>query len=315
MKPFICALVLALATFGAGQAPAQESAPATEIAPPVQRVTLGWGRLFSNDIIGDGRDRWRTGSYTVSRVRGTDWTGSLPTRVGEIIEFRFRAETLAPANITAPAADDRRYAGVLSFGLHTHFDLSGFDTAVGMDMVVTGPQTGMGRFHRKVHDLLGMSDVGLLPDQIVDDVHPTLVAEMGRSLGFGPARIRPFAEVQAGAETMVRVGADLDFGGYSRGALMLRDSATGQRYRAVVQDRVGGISLTMGGDIARVSGSAYLPEGGAATLSDTRERLRAGLHWQGDRSEMFYGLTWLGKEFEQQPEGQLLGSLNIRFQF
>lgn len=309
MKRIIGALVMAVAALGAAQAPAQEQAVASE------RVTLGWGRLFSNDIIGDGRDRWRTGSYTVSRVRGTDWTGALPARAGEILEFRFRAETLAPANITAPAPGDRRYAGTLSFGLHTHFDLSGFDAAAGVDVVVTGPQTGMGRFHRKVHDALGMSDVGLLPDQIANAVHPTLVAETGRSLGVGAARIRPFAEVQAGAETLVRIGADLDFGTYTRGALMLRDGATGQRYRAAVQDRLAGFSLTLGGDIARVADSVYLPEGGAATLSDTRERLRAGVHWQGDGSEMFYGLTWLGKEFEEQPEGQLLGSLNIRFQF
>ena len=41
------------------------------------RVTLGWGRLLTNDLLGDGRDRWRTGSYTLSRVRGPAWGGSL----------------------------------------------------------------------------------------------------------------------------------------------------------------------------------------------------------------------------------------------
>ena len=38
-----------------------------------ERVTLGWGRLLTNDAIGDGKDRWRTGSYVLSRVRGPSW--------------------------------------------------------------------------------------------------------------------------------------------------------------------------------------------------------------------------------------------------
>jgi hypothetical protein len=40
------------------------------------RVTLGWGRMFTNDVFGDGKDRWKTGSYTVSRIRGASWDGT-----------------------------------------------------------------------------------------------------------------------------------------------------------------------------------------------------------------------------------------------
>ena len=75
------------------------------LASPIaaeQRVTLGWGRLFTNDALGDGRDRWRTGSYTVSRIKGISWSGELPTTPGEIVEFRFRADTIAPASLTDP---------------------------------------------------------------------------------------------------------------------------------------------------------------------------------------------------------------------
>lgn len=49
-----------------------------------ERVTLGWGRLLNNDALGDGKDRWRTGSYVLSRVRGPSWTGALPEMPGEI---------------------------------------------------------------------------------------------------------------------------------------------------------------------------------------------------------------------------------------
>ena len=77
-----------------------------------ERVTLGWGRMFTNDGLGDLEDRWRTGSYTVSRVRGPSWSGELPGRFGEILEFRARAEIIAPENLTVAAPGDRRYAGI-----------------------------------------------------------------------------------------------------------------------------------------------------------------------------------------------------------
>lgn len=305
MKRMIAALALALVATSGGGASAQE------------RVTLGWGRLFTNDLLGDGRDRWRTGAYTVSRVRGESWTGALPATAFEILEFRFRGEVVSPASLTAPVAGDRRYAGLLSFGLHTHFDMGGVETSAGLDVVASGPQTRLSGFHEDVHDALGLSPLGagVVAGQIADDAHPTVVIEAGRTIAFGPATLRPFVEGQAGLETLVRVGGDLNFGGYSRGALMLRDGTTGQRYRAVEMERAPGLSMTLGGDIARVFDSALLPAGGAATLTETRHRLRAGLHWQGAASEVFYGVTWLGKEFDQQPEGQMLGSIHLRLNF
>ncbi|MEY4981847.1 MAG: hypothetical protein RIR62_113 [Pseudomonadota bacterium] len=307
MKRMIAGLAAALAlVLMAGTTPAAEAQ---------ERVTLGWGRLLTNDIIGDGRDRWRTGSYTLSRVRGVDWTGTLPATPGEILEFRFRGEVISPADLVTPDPADRRYAGALSFGLHTHFATAGLENSVGLDVVVTGPQTRLGNLHRDLHDMLGMPDVAVLGNQIGNAAHPTLVAETARTLTMGQMRLRPFAELQAGAETLVRIGGDLEFGGASRGALMLRDGVTGQRYRAVAGDRAPGFSLSLGGDMAHVFDSAYFPAGGAATLSDSRSRLRAGLHWQGSASEVFYGVTWLGREFEQQDEGQVLGSVSLRLNF
>jgi len=290
---------------------------AADGAAAQERVTLGWGRLFSNDGIGDGHDRWRTGAYTVSRVRGPSWTGALPGTMGEILEFRFQAQIVAPRSLTLPPPGDRRYAGMLSFGLHSHFDWQGLDTSLGADLVVTGPQTGIGRFQTELHDLVGAPVPTMLDDQIPDAVHPTIVAEVGRRFRLGgAAEIRPFAEAQAGVETFVRLGADLSLGRFGSGGLMLRESVTGQRYRAVPGDIEPGLTFTLGGDIAHVWDSALLPEGGAAVLSEDRSRLRAGLAWQGaGGGAVFYGLTWLSPEYEGQSEGQLVGSLNIQLDF
>jgi hypothetical protein len=97
--------------------------------------------------------------------------------------------------------------------------------------------------------------------------------------------------------------------------LLLRDSTTGQRYRGVAGDGAAGVSVVVGGDIAEVYDSEFFLAGDAITPSDSRKRMRAGMHWQGERGEAFYGLTWLGREFEEQADDQVVGSINLRLKF
>ncbi len=291
----------------------------TLMTPPAMaqdRVTLGWGRLFSNDATGDGQDRWRTGSYAVSRVRGVTWSGTLPTTVGEILEFRVRADTIAPENLENPDAGDRRYAGAITIGVHSQFALGGYEADIGGDLVFVGPQTGVGQFQSWAHDALGMGEIGALDTQIENAIRPTLSGELARRFTFGDtAEFRPFIEARAGDETLVRAGGDLRIGSFGRRDLMLRDTTTGQRFRGAAGEVEPGISVVLGGDIARVFDSIYLPDGEAATLTDTRHRVRAGVHWQGAASSAFYGVTYLSPEFEQQDEGQVVGSLALNFKF
>ncbi len=287
-----------------------------DVAAAEDRVTLGWGRLFHNDAIGDGQDRWQSGGYTVSMVRGYSFSGDLPARPGEILEFRLSGDIAAPANLQSPAADDRRYAGSLSLGVHTHFQWKGAEVSLGGDLVATGEQTGIGSFHSWAHDKLGAeSPDPALENQIGNGFHPTLVAEIGRGFALGGAEARPFVELRAGAETMVRMGADVTFGGFGPGDLMLRDRTTGLRYRGVAGDVQTGMTFTLGADVARVFDSVYFPSDGAVTLSPDRMRLRAGVQWQGEHNSIFYGLSYLSPEFEEQSEGQVVGglSLNLRF--
>ena len=279
------------------------------------RPVLGFGRLFNNDALGDGEDRWRTGSYTISQISGPAWRGTLPG-FGEILEVRLRGEIIASSNLRDPGPGDRRYAGILALGLHTHFSIGQAEASLGADLVVTGPQTGLGAFQTTVHEWIGAPVPGGLGEQISNGFHPTMVAEFGRSLQISDnSTVRPFVELRAGDETLARIGADLAVGGYSKGSLMLRDTTTGQRYRGVRGYGAGGMSLLLGGDIAHVADSIYLPDSDPLILADTRTRLRAGLHWQGTKSDIFWGLTWLSKEFDSQPEGQLLGSLTLRMRF
>lgn len=279
------------------------------------RETLGYGRLFTNDALGDGRDRWRTGSYSVSRVVGYGWSGALPEEAGEIIEYRFRADILAPESLTAPAPGDRRWAGALSAGVHTHFQRQGYEISAGLDLVFTGDQTGLDELQKWVHEALGLTVPTVLGNQIGNGIHPTATLEIGRPIAMSDRfTVRPFAEVQAGAETLVRLGGDITFGNFGQGELQLRDVSSGQRFRAVGQSDPG-FSFVVGGDVAKVAHSIYLPSSDGYQLTDVRGRLRAGLHWQGKKSDVFYGLTWLGKEFEAQKEAQLIGSIRLDLKF
>lgn len=72
------------------------------------RTRIGYGRLITNDFIGDAKDRWRSGSVASSRVWGPEWSGQLPSGIGEIIELRLGAEIIAPENLTTFRSADRR---------------------------------------------------------------------------------------------------------------------------------------------------------------------------------------------------------------
>lgn len=284
---------------------------------PVKRQILGYGRLISNDAIGDGQDRWRTGSVTMSQAWGYSWDGTAPSQFGALLETRIQAQIIGPGNLVAVKPADRPYAGALAIGVHTHVNTRGLEYALGIDLVVIGPQTRLDQLHKELHQLFDKpapSDA-VLALQIANQIRPTAVVEIGRSFRISQALdIRPFVELRAGDETLARIGADVTIGSVGKGELLSRESITGQRYRLIYRSSPG-FSFVVGGDMAYVSDSVYLPQDRGYQLTDRRDRLRAGVHWQGENASAFYGLTYLGREFESQSEGQVSGSIRIKLRF
>ncbi|HKK86273.1 MAG TPA: lipid A-modifier LpxR family protein [Roseovarius sp.] len=282
------------------------------------RQYLGHGRLITNDVLGDGYDRWRTGSVALSYVWGPEWQGQRPDRLGQMLELRFNTEILGPENLFTPAVGDRPYAQAFTMGLHSHFIAGEAEVALGGDVTVTGPQLGFDDVQEVFHDVLGGRDPSPATKaaQISNDVHATAVMEMGRTYRFGRGTgLRPFVEARLGTESMVRAGADMMFGGLGQGGLMLREPVTGQLYKAI-DDAGDGFSFVLGGDVAYVADSIFLPSSRGYRLTDTRNRLRAGVHWESAKgSKLFYGVTWLDKEFKAQRESQIVGSLRLDLKF
>lgn len=279
-----------------------------------QREAIGNGRLFTNDYFGDQHDRWRTGSYVFSHLRGTSPYDGTSRPFGDIIEYRFRGEIIAPQTGNNDAGV-RPYVGALSLGAHTHFDLGGSDASVGADVTAIGPQTGLDSFQEAFHDVFSLP----LPsrnNQLEDNIFISGTAAVSRTFTLGQdVTLRPFAEAQVGVEDIMRIGGDVMIGAVGQNDLMLRDVVTGQLYRGTTSAGFGP-SFVVGGDIAAVSDSVFLPEGDGYIASDTRARARAGMHYQfsGDVS-FFYGMTYLSEEFEGQPAGQVLGSIKLNFNF
>jgi len=280
------------------------------------RETIGVGRLFTNDYLGDGEDRWRTGSYVYSQIRAPrSYDAQRRFAFGELLEYRVRAEIIA-ADAPATAPGDRPYVGAVSFGVHTHFGHGPADISVGADVIATGPQTGLSRFQTAVHDSLDMPAPAFIDTQLGDSIHVQGTAALGQNVFINDAlSVRPFATAQLGAENLLRVGGDVIVGTVGQTDLMLRDVVTGQLYRGT-QSGDRGVSFVLGGDIAAVGDSIYLPPFRNVLPENTRTRARAGLHYQHrEGASFFYGLTYLGPEFQDQPTGQLVGSVKLNFNF
>ena len=285
-----------------------------------ERVTLGVGRLFTNDTLGDGQDRWQTGSYVASWLRGAEGTVNLPERFGAAMEYRFSSRIIAPEDVTTPAPGDRRYAGILSVGAYSHFRQGGFEVSAGSEMVLSGPATGLAKFQTEMHDLFGMASpsAAVRAGQIGNAIYPVLAFEAARPIvlgGLGGAVLRPFVQGRAGDETYLRAGVDVLFGPDFAAGVLARDETTGLLYQTMPRATGRGWSFLFGADTARVVQSAWFPAGSGPAASALRNRARAGLRWQGERLGVFYGATWLGREFAGQGSGQVVGSLSLRWRF
>lgn len=281
-----------------------------------QAQVLGFARLFSNDFLGDGHDRWRTGSFVMSQLRGpADLTG-LPTGPGHLVEFRFRTEIIAPRKLSGSGPFDRPYAGILSLGLHTHFEEGNTEYSLGADLVAVGESTGLSSLQRVLHETLLGDRFSSFAPELDDAVYPTALVEIARRVELSDLiELRPFVEAQAGVETFLRIGGDVTFGKRCRKEIRARDVTTGFRYRAASCPTNGQLEGVAGTDVAYIFDSKLLPSSFGVVARKVRPRVRIGLRYSFEHGSIFYGLTWLGKEFEGQRSGQLTGSMSLSIRF
>jgi len=285
---------------------------AVQAAP---RILLGESVTHTNDIIGDGKDRWRTATVDISYFYGPA-AQSFPTQFGQFLELRARMEMINPELVAVPfPPNDRPYAGVLSFGIASHIHQQNTEQSLGFDLVMIGPSTGVSDIQNWIHTYQNPINPQIIQDQLPDAIYPTLSYEYAKVYTAGIAALRPFADLQIGVETFARAGFDLTIARAPAQGFRARNSLTGQRVPALNPTGNRQLSLGVGADIAYVFSSAYLPASSGVTHSPIRTRLRAGAFYQSQKFDLFYGATWLSPEFTTQREGQIIGafSLGVRF--
>ncbi|MEM1431887.1 MAG: lipid A-modifier LpxR family protein [Pseudomonadota bacterium] len=292
---------------------------ATPAMADAQRSWLGLTFLGANDDFGFGDilDRWRTGAISIHGVHGTGWTGADPVGFGDVLEFRFRGEILAPESLDNPEEGDRPYAGTLSFGVHSYFRQSGLDYRLGADLVLTGPQTGLDELQANLHESMSLPDPSKAAEtQIGDASYLVVSGEAARAFPLGASvSARPFASARVGDETFARIGVDLVGGSFASGGLLIRDVTTGQLVEGT-RGAATGFGWSLGADIASVASSVYLPDNDTFPRPENvRSRARAGLMWAGQSWSVQGGLTWLSEEFEGQSEGQVVGEIALTIGF
>lgn len=281
-------------------------------AGAAERVVSGAVWVFSNDALGDRKDRWRSFGFqagTFTAPAGQPGPGPF----GRLREVRLTTAIRSPASLSGSAPDDRAFAGTWELGLHGYGMVHDTALSAGAALVAIGPRTGWLNALDRLHGSRNAPGDDVRAQEIGNDVLPVLSAEAARPIHVQSALwLRPFVEARAGDETFVRAGADLVVA--SRPPVGARDDMTGQLLWRGGPDRIAR-ALSIGIDAAHVIHSHYLPDGGAARLRQNRLRARAGALWQMGRLRAFYGLAWLGPEFKPQDTGQLVGSLSVDWRF
>jgi len=284
-------------------------------APPgdaSERRVLGWSHVIVNDSIGEFRDRWQSSYVHGSVFLGPEQGDWRKLALGEIVEIRLSNQIVTPENLTFPRTGDRPFAGALGAEVLTYGRIGGVETALGAGLVAVGPQTGAFKLQRRLHEILGFPLPQPQGREVGDAVYPVISFEIARSFG-SRAAIRPFAEMRAGLEDLLRVGVDLSWGA-DAAALSVRDPVTGHRAPGLTGEAGTGWRLFAGTDAAYVAESRLLPDAFGRTPVP-RGRLRAGAEWRTRGWTAFYGLTYLTPEFEGQREGQFLGAFQLRLNF
>jgi len=280
---------------------------------------LGYGRLVTNDLLGDGKDRWRTGSVSAFRMYVQDDVDLKYLKLGEAVELRTHFEVVAPSDLQAEDGGDRPWGGAISLGLHSPFHYGPLHMSLGADVHFIGKNSGLTQFQQDLHNGLGIKQAGdaVVNNQIKDETVIGGAAEVAYPIGLTDrVQARPFGEMRTGLEDVARVGVDVYFGALDATPAMSRDPVTGHRYPVNVeqaQDR--GMLFSLGYDHTQVEKSRFLPSDSNASHEPTRSRTRMGMTFKRGSWSVFGGLTMMGKEFKDQDGEQVLGSIRLFSRF
>lgn len=185
---------------------------AVQVAADTGYDYLGYGRLVTNDLLGDGKDRWRTGSVSAFRMYVQEDVDLKHLKLGQAVELRTHFEVVAPSDLQDDSGGDRPWGGAISLGLHSPFHYGSLQMSLGADVHVIGQNSGLTGFQQDLHKGLGIKHAGdaVSNNQIKDEIVMGGAAEAAYPIGLSDrVQARPYGEVRAGLEDVARVGMDV----------------------------------------------------------------------------------------------------------
>ncbi len=249
-------------------------------------------------------DRWRTVAGQATWVFERTPTRSFALSLG--------AEIISPEYLAAALpTQDRAFAGVFQIMAKDQRRIGSWDTTLGLGMSVTGPQTRLDHFLEWIHATFVGQPLGstVIAGQVPDAVYIEAMAEAARNIDTSLGHVRPFVAAQTGTENLVRAGIDLFWPhapGTQRmpvtGALLGGDQGAGWHFGA-------------GYDVAYVTETFLIPDSAMVTVSPYRTRARVSVGYQVNQTRATFGLGWLSPEFDEQREGQFIGTVSLSFDY
>ena len=297
--------------------------------------------VFWNDRYGDGKDRWKTGGITQSYIFPERIFTDNPWLEGRAtaIEINLRAQVMTPDDTsnTGVDPDDRPYAQYAGIGLYgrsiaeprpfsARLGLQVEDRA-GIEIGWQGDPLPFFEVQEALHGMTGSGgDMGNSADIIDGEILANLEGRRTWRLhAAGEARdieLAPFVQGSLGMrEVSLRAGADLFIGSALEGRTWGSDLATGAVIAGESMHRQGFNWVAfVGGDVGYVAWDAFLDGGFAADgrsvdRAEIVGRARAGLLLEYGRVGLAFSVNWLSAEFESQPEGQLIGAIQLKYRF
>ncbi|MHA1528006.1 MAG: lipid A-modifier LpxR family protein [Alphaproteobacteria bacterium] len=137
----------------------------------------------------------------------------------------------------------------------------------------------------------------------------------GRDLEFAP-----FVQTSLGMrENSLRVGGDFFAGSALEGRTWGSDLATGAVMAGASVPRKGfNWTVFFGGDVGYIASDAFLDggfaeDGPSVPRRDIVGRARAGVLLEYDNLGLGFSLNWLGREFRDQSNGQMVGAIQLKY--
>ena len=290
-----------------------------------------------NDWLGDGNDRYKSAGVTQSwvipeiRMSQERWIEGNTSA----LELQVRGFIATPDNTEIGGAPgDRPFAQYAGVGAHlrtmqrpVRMGAQTFvwqETRAGVEVGYQGEPLPFFEIMEMVH---GEGGVLITPTNTIDgellanlEARRTLRIHM--DLPTADLQFAPFVQGSAGMrENSARLGMDVIYGGNLAGRTWNHDPAIGTMMPGASKPKKGyQWAVWVGGDVGYVATDAMLDggfsgDGPSVTKERVTTRFRTGFLFGYDPIAFSYTVTWLSPEFTQQPQGQLVGAITVKYRF